>query len=68
MSGRSLYRAADDDPVLRAIDQQFNFREAAYREIDRLVASGIERGAAIRWIEDVNRMKRGALLAWLDKQ
>lgn len=65
MSGRSLYLCADDDPVLRAMDRQFDFRGAACREIDRLVAAGIERGAAIRWIEDVNRMKRGTLIAFL---
>ena len=68
MSGRGWWGIrlnADDDPAASAIDRHFNFREAAQGEIDRLVAEGIERGAAIRWIEDVNHMKRGTLLAFL---
>jgi hypothetical protein len=63
MSGRPLYRTADDDPVYREMDRHFDFRGGVYRLIDEYMAEGIARDAAIRLIEDNMRLPRGTLEA-----
>lgn len=56
--------SADDDPVARA---EPDFKANVLRQLDSLIASGLEREPAIRWLEDIMRMKRGTLIAFLER-